>query len=167
MLSNFIQDGNVVESALLLDGKKFPPMLPRALRVTRAKDPRKTTMAMERSQAKLNGAKPAGKGHKYTPKYTPEEKSQAGRAGKLLGKAGAAMERRKSTGRDRRPNGKPEAEVTEGLKTPQQIVFEGTRAKRERPLDGRRIKKNKKASKGGKPQGRGARRAAAWKKSKK
>lgn len=141
-------------------------MLPRALRVTRAKDPRKTTMAIERSAAKLNGEKPTGKGHKYTPKFTPEEKSQAGRAGKLLGKAGAAMERRKSSGKGRYSGGKPNVDITEGLKTPQQIVFEGTRAKRERPLDGRRIKKNKKASKAGKPSNRGARRAAEWKKSK-
>lgn len=134
--------------------------------MTRAKDPRKTNSALERSRDKLNGAKPAGKGHKYTPKYTPEEKSQAGRAGKLLGKAGAAMERRKATGKERRPSGRSDVDATEGLKTPQQIVFEGTRAKRERPLDGRRIKKNKKASKGSKPTGRGARRATEWRKSK-
>lgn len=152
-----------MESALLLDGKKFPPMLPRALRVTRAKDPRKTNMALERSSNKMYGGKPAGKGHKYTPKFTPEEKSQAGRAGKLLGKAGAAMERRKSTGKERRPHGRPDTDATEGLKTPQQIVFEGTRAKRERPLDGKRIKKNKKMPKGGKPTHRGARRAEEWK----
>lgn len=153
-----------MESALLLDGKKFPPMLPRALRVTRAKDPRKTTMALERSQSKLNGGKPAGKGHKYTPKFTPEQKSQAGRAGKLLGKAGAAMERRKGTGKERRFGGREDADATDGMKTPQQIVFEGTRAKRERPLDGKRIKKNKKMTpKGPKPTHRGARRAEEWK----
>lgn len=36
-------DPNSVEAALLLDGKKFPPYLPRKLRVTRAKKVRKST----------------------------------------------------------------------------------------------------------------------------
>ncbi|KOS18674.1 Nucleolar protein 12 [Escovopsis weberi] len=49
-------DGNDVEAALLHDGKKFPPMLPRPLRVTRAKDPRKTASALDKARSKADAA---------------------------------------------------------------------------------------------------------------
>jgi nucleolar protein 12 len=68
-------DGNGVEAALQLNEKKFPPMLPRILRVTR---PTKTRDAP--------GAAAAG----YTKKLSAEEKSQQGRAKAMLGKAAAA-----------------------------------------------------------------------------
>ncbi|KAF4505030.1 hypothetical protein G6O67_007026 [Ophiocordyceps sinensis] len=140
-------DVNDVESALLLDGKKFPPMLPRALRVTRAKDPRKTATAQERNKAKAIASSGAARRTKYEHKSTAEEQAAAGRAGKLLGRAGAAKQRTGAPG--------------SVSKTPEQIVFEGRRAssKDGRPKD---LKLGKKSP--GKPQNRGARRAAGWKK---
>jgi len=163
-------DANSVESALLLDGKKFPPMLPRALRVTRAKDPRKTALAQEREREKLKNASGAVKSTKYKYKATPEERSLAGRAGKLLGRAGAALERRKSRGAA--PNGGGGGESVlrmedDGFKTPEQVVFEGTRATSSngRPKD-LKLGKKSKGKKGGKPTNRGARRAAEWRKTK-
>ncbi|KJZ73484.1 hypothetical protein HIM_07040 [Hirsutella minnesotensis 3608] len=146
-------DGNDVESALLLDGKKFPPMLPRPLRVTRAKDPRKTAMAQERSKAKAIASIETGRRTKYVPKSTAEQQATAGRAGKLLGRAGAAHQRKKG-GR---------GTLSGPIKTPEQVVFEGKRAsaKDGRPKD---LKFGKKSAKAGKPKGRSARRAATWKK---
>ncbi len=154
-----IQDGNDVESALLLDGKKFPPMLPRALRVTRAKDPRKTALAQERANAKAHASdKQAARGTGYRPKITPEQQAAAGRAGKLLGRAGAAHMHRSSKG------GAPNGSALDGKKTPEQIVFEGRRAssKDGRPKDLKFGKKGK--GKKTRPMHRGARRAAEWKK---
>lgn len=159
-----------MESSLLLDGKKFPPMLPRTLRVTRAKDPRKTASAVEREKSRLQIARADGKGTKYKPKLTAEEKSQAGRAGKLLGRAGAAAERRKGQGKDW-PGSRQSVLQTDDdveMKTPEQIVFEGTRAssKNGPPKDLKFGKKGKKPAKGGKPMNRGTRRAAEWRKKK-
>ncbi len=161
-----------MESALLLDGKKFPPMLPRKLRVTRAKDPRKTTMAMEREREKMKGQRAAAKSTKYRHKATPEEKSQAGRASKLLGRAGAAAEKRRGASGNKGPpttgaNSVARFEKDGGdVKTPEQVIFEGTRATSNngRPKDLKFGKKSKVAKKG-RPTNRSARRAAEWKKS--
>ncbi|KAF7594241.1 Nucleolar protein 12 [Aspergillus hancockii] len=65
-------DQNCVEEALLLDGKQFPPMLPRKLRVSRAK---------KMPKKREGGGGPSGK---------PADKTLQGRAGKLFGRAGAA-----------------------------------------------------------------------------
>ncbi|KAH8675424.1 hypothetical protein BX600DRAFT_452638 [Xylariales sp. PMI_506] len=177
-------DGNDVESALLLDGKKYPPMLPRILRVSRAKDPRKTALAVERStKAKLEASGLVGqagkpKSTKYKHKATPEQQSLAGRASRLLGRAGAARQQRELKGKPRRDHRGGKEEGGDGqamlatIKTPEQIVFEGRRAssKDGKPKD---LKfKQGKGSKGGKkgghgggaPKGRGARRAAEWRK---
>ncbi|UNI14684.1 Nucleolar protein 12 [Purpureocillium takamizusanense] len=154
-------DGNDVESALLLDGKKFPPMLPRPLRVTRAKDPRKTALAQERASAKANASDNSkGRGGTgYRPKITPEQQAAAGRAGKLLGRAGAAQMQR--GGKDG-----ANAAALVSKKSPEQIVFEGRRASSRdgRPKDLKFGKKGK--GKKPKPTHRGARRAAEWKKTK-
>ncbi|KAK0835324.1 Nucleolar protein 12 [Friedmanniomyces endolithicus] len=83
------EDPNAVEAALLYNEKKFPPMLPRKLRVTRAK-------AVKRN-AKPDSARPTNRGPNstgYQRKVTGEERSQAGRAGKLFGRAGAAQIRK-------------------------------------------------------------------------
>ncbi|KAK5628468.1 hypothetical protein RRF57_004183 [Xylaria bambusicola] len=164
-------DGNDVESALLLDGKKFPPMLPRALRVSRAKDPRKTALAMERTAKSLNGTGAKSKNTKYSPKITPEQQSQAGRAGRLFGRSAAAKQQRELKGdrqklRVRKDQGQ---ENDDGIKPPEQFIFEGRRASARdgKPKDlkfGRT--KGKKAAIKGKAKGRGARRAAEWRKSK-
>ncbi|PLB44736.1 hypothetical protein P170DRAFT_391058 [Aspergillus steynii IBT 23096] len=67
-------DQNCVEEALLLDGKQFPPMLPRKLRVSRAKKQLK--------KRDDNNAPPA--------RLRDSDKTLQGRAGRLFGKAGAA-----------------------------------------------------------------------------
>ncbi|KAI0553309.1 hypothetical protein F4679DRAFT_530723 [Xylaria curta] len=167
-------DGNDVESALLLDGKKFPPMLPRALRVSRAKDPRKTALAIERTtKARLDAmnrtdGKP--KSTKYTPKITPEQQSQAGRAAKLFGRSAAAKQRHGFKGERRKPreraysSSKPQ-EHGEGIKPPEKFIFEGRRAsaKDGRPKDLKFGKtKGKKGVVKSKSKGRGAH---EWRKS--
>lgn len=117
-------DPNCVEEALFLDGKKFPPMLPRKLRVVRAKKVKKKRETEKSGKAgELDSAR----------------STLHGRAGKLLGRAGAAKLKEKD-------NAKP-------------FVFEGTRATE----DGPRLKvktksrgakakpKNRSAAAGGKP----------------
>lgn len=140
-------------------------MLPRALRVTRAKDPRKTANAQERRQEKLAAASHDSKSTKYRKKLTPEEKSMVGRAGRLLGRSAAAGQGRKTKGGpDRRAGWSQDGGALGGLKRPEDFVFEGARAssKGGRPKDLKLGKKSK--SKPSKPTGRGARRAAEWRK---
>ncbi|PWY86838.1 RNA binding protein [Aspergillus heteromorphus CBS 117.55] len=67
-------DQNCVEEALLLNGKQYPPMLPRKLRVVRAKRPQK--------RREDNG----GQGKSLA----NSDKTLQGRAGRLFGRAGAA-----------------------------------------------------------------------------
>lgn len=135
-------------------------MLPRALRVTRAKDPRKTALHQERVRAKLGaaaGASPSARPGKYRRKFTAEEQTNAGRAAKLLGRSAAFTGRAGARGAPAPPGGP-------GIKTPEQIVFEGKRvsSKDGRPRD---LKFGKKAAaKGGKPKNRGTKRAAEWRK---
>ncbi|KAJ0167084.1 Nucleolar protein 12 [Colletotrichum tanaceti] len=170
-------DGNHVEAALLLDGKKYPPMLPRIMRVTRAKAPHKTALAMERTN-KARAAQSGGPGApgntKYRAKITPEQQSKAGRAARLLGRSGANRERlgeRGDRGKPRAPGNGSGAVPKDGMKAPEDFIFEGRRAsaKDGRPKD---LKFNKRSKpKGGgvkksKPVGRGAKRAAEWKKKK-
>ncbi|KAF4335258.1 nucleolar 12 [Fusarium beomiforme] len=158
-------DANDVEAALLLDGKKFPPMLPRKLRVTRAKDPRKTALAQERARGKNIVANGATKSTKYRHKATPEEQSMAGRTSKLLGRSAAVQQRHK-----KRPSKQGASEdaqnIFSSIKGPEQFVFEGRRAsaKDGTPKDLKFGKKGKSKGKPGRPQNRSARRAAEWKK---
>ncbi|TEA15993.1 Nucleolar protein 12 [Colletotrichum sidae] len=165
-------DGNHVEAALLLDGKKFPPMLPRILRVTRAKAPHKTALAMERAKkGKATGPGAPGGSTKYKAKITPEQQSMAGRASRLLGRSGAFRERK--GGKDREPsrpaNGSGAVPKDE-MRAPEDFIFEGRRAsaKDGRPKDlkfGKRTKVKGRVQKS-KPTGRGAKRAQEWKKNK-
>ncbi|KAH0528111.1 hypothetical protein TsFJ059_003013 [Trichoderma semiorbis] len=160
-------DANDVEAALLLNGKKFPPMLPRSLRVTRAKDPRKTAQAVERARSKADVADGTSRSTKYKPKATPEEQAAAGRTRKLLGRSAAAKQRRPGR-RSFAPAAKDgEAAAEGGIKTPEAIIFEGRRASSRDglPKDLKMGKKNKKkAGRPMRPQNRSAKRAAAWKK---
>ncbi|KXJ92023.1 hypothetical protein Micbo1qcDRAFT_194990 [Microdochium bolleyi] len=185
-------DGNHVEAALLLDGKKFPPMLPRALRVSRAKNPRNTALAVERTvKAKLTAggaaAEPKSGSTKYQHKATPEQQSQAGRAGRLLGRSGAAKAAAELKGKKTKPPRHESRSAAAGvgfiktdglvrpIKTPEQIVFEGRRAssKDGKPRDLKFGKGGKKS--GGNPgkktgagvtkaktKGHGAKRASEW-----
>ncbi|KAL0936427.1 Nucleolar protein 12 [Colletotrichum truncatum] len=162
-------DGNHVEAALLLDGKKYPPMLPRALRVTRAKAPHKTALAMERSKTKGQPNPSAPGSTKYRAKITPEQQSMAGRAGRLLGRSGALRERKGGDKRDRRANGSGVV-PKDDIKAPEEFIFEGRRAsaKDGKPKDlkfGKRTKKGRVQK--SKPTGRGARRAEQWRKKEK
>lgn len=129
-----------------MNGKKFPPMLPRELRVSRCKAPHKTARAMEKKNAErgaaLAASSKANKGTKYVPKLTAEEQTMAGRASKLLGHSAAAQARRAKTGgkkRDRtnrgekkfskdRKDGAGAAVGAAGFKKPEDFVFEGRRA---------------------------------------
>ncbi|KKO96532.1 nucleolar protein 12 [Trichoderma harzianum] len=159
-------DANDVEAALLLNGKKFPPMLPRSLRVTRAKDPRKTAQAVERARSKADVADGTSRSTKYKPKATPEEQAAAGRTRKLLGRSAAAKQRRPGR-RSFAPAAKDGEAAEGGIKTPEAIIFEGRRAssKDGLPKDLKMGKKNKKkAGRPMRPQNRSAKRAAAWKK---
>ncbi|KAJ0121758.1 nucleolar protein 12 [Diaporthe amygdali] len=135
-------DGNSVESALLLNGKKFPPMLPRGLRVSRCKAPHKTARAMDKKNAEKSVALAASskgkKGTRYVPKLTAEEQTMAGRAGKLLGHSAAAQARiaknggkkRDRTNRGEKKFGKDKKEGAGAVvfKKPEDFVFEGRRA---------------------------------------
>ncbi|KAH8837630.1 hypothetical protein MCOR27_011727 [Pyricularia oryzae] len=163
-------DANSVEAALLLDGKKFPPLLPRALRVTRCKAPHKTARAMERAtQSKASALANAGKpkSTKYVRKVTVEEKTGAGRAGKLLGRSAAARLggfNKPRFGKGKAANAAP---VDSDFKSPEEIIFEGHRAsvKEGKPKDlkfkGSKVKKSKRPVSGN--QKRRATRAANWK----
>jgi nucleolar protein 12 len=119
-----------VEEALLLDGKKFPPMLPRKLRVTRAK----------KLPKKRDGPETGSHGKALGEGFSTLQ----GRAGKLFGKAGAAMMK------------------AEGRKSisGNSVVFEGHRAT-EGGSSRIKIKTKSRGSKG-KPKNRSAKRAAAY-----
>lgn len=161
-----VQDGNSVETALLLNEKKFPPMLPRTLRVSRCKAPHKTARAIEKKTAERAAAlKASGKVKKgYVPKLTAEEQTMAGRAGKLLGHSAAAKARFSKSGRkDGKPReragrrserpGNEKKGPPAGLKTPETIIFEGRRASARdaKPKDLKMKIKGKKKVGGGKP----------------
>ncbi|KAL8387584.1 hypothetical protein RB595_009809 [Gaeumannomyces hyphopodioides] len=162
-------DVNSVEFALLLDGKKFPPLLPRALRVTRCKAPHKTLRAIDRAtKAKATAlANSHAKSTKYVHKATVEERTGAGRVGKLLGRAAASrsgVSEKPLAHKGRKGDATPSTAL---LKTPEEII-EGHRAsvKDGKPKDlrfkGGRSKKDKQPASGN--QKRRALRAANWSK---
>ena len=140
------EDGNAVEAALLYDGKKFPPMLPRTLRVSRAKNiKRNKTSGSQRSSVNANG---------YQRKMSSDEASRMGRAKKLLGRSAATSQGREAKrSRDSRRDGD-----TNGMKRPETFVFEGHRASSKGGKSGLKLGK-----KGKKPTKNSARRGAAYK----
>lgn len=129
-------DENAVESALSEDGKKDPPMLPRRLRVTRAK-------AIKRKAAKASVGDGRDKRTEYRRKVSAAESTQKGRIGKLMGKAAASL-----------------ATQPSGFKPPESFVFEGHRARADQGKTGLKLVSKKRK---GKPTNRSARRAAAFK----
>lgn len=137
-------------------------MLPRNLRVTRAKNPQKTALAMQKRVVAPARATSAPGSAKYKPKVTPEAQSMAGRASKLLGLAGAA---RQALGAKKGFTPRAGPKVGDDIKTPEQIVFEGKRASAN---DGLKLGKRPKFRKSGpkKLQGKRSQRSAAWKKKK-
>ncbi|KAI1946505.1 Nucleolar protein 12 [Ophidiomyces ophidiicola] len=138
-------DQNGVEAALLLDGKTFPPMLPRKLRVNRAKRPSK-----KRDNISMNG-------NPDKTKLGQGDGLKGRGATRLLGRAGAVQAR--SIGRaDKR--GKISPVVVD--RTP--FVFEGHRAVEGR--NGGSLKARQKKTRG-RPTTRSARRAKMYKDSNK
>ncbi|TKA36631.1 hypothetical protein B0A54_11874 [Friedmanniomyces endolithicus] len=164
------EDPNAVEAALLYNEKKFPPMLPRKLRVTRAK-------AVKRN-AKPDSGRPTNRGPNstgYQRKVTGEERSQAGRAGKLFGRAGAAQIRKPAGRGGRRgdpmhsadnPNNTKlgdGAPRSAGIKRPEDFVFEGHRASNKSGKTGLKLGGKSKGKAKGKPTTRSAKRGTAFK----
>jgi nucleolar protein 12 len=159
-------DENSVEKALLDNEKKFPPMLPRKLRVSRAKaQKRNAKPGSGRPGSNAKAAAPSG----YQRKITQEEAAQLGRQGRMVGKAGAAVlfkSQQKPAGPrdDNRP-----AHSLAGFKRPEAFVFEGHRATQKQGNTGLKLggkgggKYKKGPQKQGKPTDRSAKRGAAFK----
>ena len=141
-----------MEKALLYNDKKFPPLLPRLLRVTRAKNASKTNSRQKDERRPeynpVHSQTPSG----YQPKITPQVQSLTGRAGKLLGRAGAAQFR----------NSQEKGQKSLGVKkSPEAVVFEGYRASSKQGKD--ILKQKGSGKKQAKPHGRSSRRGAAFK----
>ncbi|TKX22464.1 RNA recognition motif-containing protein 18 [Elsinoe australis] len=165
------KDENSVEEALLWDGKKDPPMLPRKLRVSRAKAQKRNFFKKKEEMREREERSGRGKGG-YVPKLTNQQRSQMGRAERLLGK-NAAKEMTGANGikmgarggapraSGARMNGAGDA----ALKRPESFVFEGQRAKSGTDA-GIKMKKGpgkKGPPKKAKPTKNSSKRAAAWK----
>lgn len=130
-------DENGVEAALQLHEKKFPPLLPRILRVTRCKAEKKKDKARIALPTKAPKAGGAGGGKAgYAVKLTEEQKSMQGRARNMLGKVAKAQ-------------------------TKEGFVFEGHRASEKQGKSGLKFKGSGGAKKG--PNGRKSR-SSGWKK---
>lgn len=156
------EDENAVEAALLLNEKKFPPMLPRKLRVTRAK--------AQKKNAKPGSGRPSSRPQTnnggYQRKVTGAEMSQMGRVGKLFGRAAAAHVRKgdrapASTGANGERVGTRGAGAVMGIRKPEDFIFEGHRASIKSGKSG--LKLGKPGKKGGKPANRSSKRGAAFK----
>lgn len=125
-------------------------MLPRPLRVTRARNPKHTAQALQK-----RGIGPSSTPSSGNPKNRHGAKGMPGfrREEKLLGVAGAAKQARG-----------PKAHTDKGLKTPEHIIFEGKRASAG-DVDGLvKRHKAKKSATGKKLKGKRAERAKQWKK---
>lgn len=148
-----LDDANAVEAALLYDGQKFPPLLPRKLRVSRAKAQKRNV----KPGSDRPGSKPNTNG--YQRKISSEEASKMGRAKKMFGRAAAAN--------IQRPAGRSDGtrQLEKDLRKPEAFVFEGHRATSKSGKSGMKLAgKGKKKS--GKPSDRSAKRGAAYKASK-
>lgn len=164
--ANSFQDANSVEAALLFNEKKFPPMLPRVLRVTRAKAMKKTANAQKREFAPrptIKGSNNPNNVVIYNPKMSAQQQSLQGRAGKLLGRAGAAQFRKREESGKKEDGPRGQA-VAAGIKGPEAFIFEGYRASSNsgKPKDLKLGGKNVKGK--GKPKTRSSQRASDWKK---
>ena len=148
-------------------------MLPRVLRVVRAKAVGKTAnaQAASNSRDRLKNSKNPNRQQIYNPKLSSQDSSLQGRAGKLLGRAGAAQFKKREgsganettigkRGEGKKPTGSAIAGV---MKTPEAIVFEGYRAsaKSGKPKD---LKFGRGGKGKGKPKTRSSKRASEWKK---
>lgn len=142
-------------------------MLPRVLRVTRAKAMKKTALAAQHAR-KPSRSMPRGFSNPngdriYNPRLSAEQQSLQGRATKLLGKGGAA--RFKTVADTRTRNGSIGRNLEGIARTPESIVFEGYRASANsgKPKD-LRLGGSGGGKKKGKPRTRSSKRASEWKK---
>ncbi|KAI9728267.1 MAG: Nucleolar protein 12 [Cirrosporium novae-zelandiae] len=164
-------DPNAVETALLYNDQKYPPLLPRKLRVTRAKSLQKT--------ATFRIPKPSPSQHHhpkktqiYNPKPTPEGQTLAGRASKLLGVAGArhlhdiSTPSKSATGANSAPVRTRNSNAntnTDKITPPESFVFEGHRASSKQGKPNMKMKGKAGGRRVGKPKTRSSRRGAAFK----
>lgn len=125
-------------------------MLPRPLRVTRARNPKNTAQALQKRGIGPSTTPSSGNAKN---KSGAKQKPGSRREAKLLGVAGAARQARGS---------KPHTD--KGFKTPEHIIFEGKRAAAG-DVDGLiKRHKAKKSATGKKLKGKRAERAKQWKK---
>ena len=150
-----MQDENSVESALLLDGKHFPPMLPRKLRISRAKAIKRNATLKRDIESKN-----PNKVGIYRPKISSQQLSDLGRASRMLGKAGAALMSKQDKKKSHGPPARTAA-PSQVVKAPESFVFEGHRAKSGSYTGSKKKVASKKKS--GRPTNRSSKRAAAWK----
>jgi nucleolar protein 12 len=140
----------------------------------RAKAIKKTALASQSARSDSKNSRKANKSQIYNPKLSSQVSSLQGRAGKLLGKAGAAQfKKREGTGANetamgKRGDGKKgnfDGKAIEGIaKTPENIVFEGFRANSKSKPSGLKLG-GKGGGKGkGKPKTRSSKRGTTWKK---
>ncbi|MCJ1427322.1 Nucleolar protein 12 [Sticta canariensis] len=148
------KDENGVEKALLYHEKKFPPMLPRILRVTRAKSIKQSTTRNITHQVK-NEASSQFAGI-YQPRLPSEAQSLVSRAGRLFGRAGAA--KLKISEHFNHHSNKRLNRIVKPMET---IVFEGHRASRNQGKQSLRSGGPEKRQ--GKPRSRSSKRGAAFK----
>ncbi|KAI9798869.1 MAG: Nucleolar protein 12 [Piccolia ochrophora] len=149
------QNANAVEAALLYNDKKFPPLLPRKLRVTRARAMKRKITSSGSYASGIVKSRSAQKGA-YNPKQSSKSQSLNGRANKLLGHADAAKLRAMgglAADAGRTARGGPKAD--------QSVVFEGYRASSKEGT--RDSKLGKSGRRKGKPTTRSSRRGTAWK----
>ncbi|OJD09958.1 hypothetical protein AJ78_08837, partial [Emergomyces pasteurianus Ep9510] len=160
------RDENAVEAALLMDGQKFPPLLPRKLRVTRAKRVMKKAGSAvmgnanrNRDMGSNNSGKNANKIALGERRGGPKQSSFQGRATGLLGKGGAWRAQNIQLDADGE-KGKKDDEKS-GRSAP--FVFEGFRARPDK-ASGFKVKTKSRGAKSrvGKPKTRSTRRAAAF-----
>jgi nucleolar protein 12 len=130
-------DENGVEAALQYNEQKYPPMLPRKLRVTRCRAEKKNKKDKPRAPPPTKERRAGGPGKAgYVAKMSDEQKSMQGRARSMLGKVAKAQ-------------------------TKEGFTFEGHRAKEGQGKAGLKFKGSGGKKKG--PNGRKAR-SSAWKK---
>ena len=128
-------DENGVEAALLMNERKFPPMLPRKLRVMRAKKTRQKE---------------------------PTTYTNGGRQGSKLGSSRGALPARKDVkGSAIRSHGGAGWRSATGLRKPESFVFEGSRASNSSKAINASSKRKKRPAV--KPTNRSSRRGAAFK----
>ncbi|KAL8952075.1 MAG: hypothetical protein Q9222_001986 [Ikaeria aurantiellina] len=145
-----------VEKALAYNDHKFPPLLPRTLRVTRAKKVTNSSLHKSRDGKMAKDGLQRESKAQYIPKTDSAAHSLSGRAGKLFGRAGAAHFKSQAVSKGKRPPSGSGRTV----KAPEQFVFEGYRAS---STQGKGAKIQGQRKREGKPSTRSSRRGTAFK----